>query len=225
MAKGTLKVIFKPGGYEAYKDQAPITKPNWRVIASMVAVIFACGVIFALVSFLAIPRFIPKKSNVQNPVAIEDIVQDTVTVESAYQVLVSDPLPTVPPSPSATHTMEPTVDLEATMLFVSHQLEVLQSQTPVPTSTGLPTQTPPPTIAAAETLEVEPTVHYDQYAIVNVDCVVIREAPGREFNALDSACRGAEFPVIETYGQWTRVYHPAHQTAWIATWLLRIEDR
>ena len=219
MAKSKLKVIHKPGGYEAYKDQAPIRKPNWRVIMAMGTSIFMCGAIAALLLFL-----VPQGIKYFNP--SKESLEVEVTEQSAFSSLISQPLPTftpsVTPTPTLEATIEPTLDLEATLNAVSAQLEALQSQ---PTSTIPPTQTPNIIVETTQ-IFIEPTeIIYDQYATVIVDCSIIRAAPGREYRALDSACRGAEYPVLDTYGQWTRILHPSYETAWIASWLIRIENR
>lgn len=223
MAK-KLKVEHKPGGYEGYKNQAPIRKPNWRVLLAMGASIFVCGAFAALLLFL-----VPQGMKFFNPPEPTiEILEVEVTEELAFNATISEALPTNTPTAMPSNTPEPTIrvaptlDLEATLNAVQMELEALQSQ---PTQSALPTQTPNVIIEVTEII-IEPTaIIYDEYAVVTVDCSIIRIAPGREFRALDSACRGAEYPVLDTYGQWVQVLHPAHETAWIANWLVRIEQR
>lgn len=221
---GKLKIVQEKAGVEAYKNETQIRKPKWNVIMIMGASIFICGACAAL-SLFAVPQgmkfFNP-------PEETTEIIAMEVTEELAFNASISEALPTNTPTtvpsntPEPTIQVEPTLNLEATLNAVQQELEALQVQ---PTQSVLVTQTPNVIIEVTEII-IEPTeIIYDEYAVVTVDCSIIRIAPGREFRALDSACRGAEYPVLDTYGQWVQVLHPAHETAWIANWLVRIEQR
>lgn len=226
MSKNRVLVIHKRAGYQGYLDQKQIYKPQWKALLAIFILIFSCGAIVAA-GFL-VPQFFRKPKNGEAE-TITSIVEAPMTVDPAFSAIVSDPLPTMTASPVPTQTVQdramPTDDLMATVEFINLQLQILQSQTPIPTTTGLPSQTPT-IIPTQSSFTAEPTaLVFNQYAIVIVDCVVIRRGAGRQYEALDSACRGAEYGIIETFGDWTRIYHPAYETAWIASWLLRIEPR
>ena len=121
---GSLIVVHKPPGYEGWKDEKPIPRPNLRAILYIIGAIFACG--FTCASTATIVYFQRSNSD-PKPVAIAP----THTMETTINVIQQSPIPTIEPTPTIQPTVEATVavpDLQATLDY----LKTLPTLTPQP---------------------------------------------------------------------------------------------
>lgn len=227
-----VKVLHKPGGYEAYKDMVPIRRPQWKIIGLFIGTIFTCGMVF--IAILTIPPLLNRgPSSISDAIATSEAIE--VTEESTesldFVAEVSTALPTETPLPTNTIEPTPTNDLESTVSFMATDMASLLTQqaiitptqgptlTPLPTFTPLPTYTPLPTLEPLYTS----TPDYEGFVVVAYNAVIVRASAGTQYQALDTAYLGERFGVLGTSGTWTRIDHPEHNPAWIATHLLSVE--
>lgn len=213
-----LKVIHRPGGYEAYKDQVPIQGANWRAILAIASLIFACGAVTTLA--VVLPRVFAAPALPTQQILMAELtaeltepVQPETTQDSNYSVAVSTPLPTLTPTSTPT---EVATDVPFDVLFAT--LDAMQTSaatwsalaammpTSTATSTALPTATP-----------------YTRWAVVTVDRAIVRASSGINYAALDVVSRGARYPVIQQHGGWTQIEMGYSYPTWVASHLLRIE--
>jgi hypothetical protein len=212
MSKSSIKVIFKPGGYEAYKDQVPIRKPQWKIILIMVAGIFGFGVICSTVSLLLLSQFWGKST----PPAVVELA----TEESTFQARISDAMPTNTPTTELTNTpiseTTATPDLQATLAHLDNRLSAMQTQTATPiTATQLASQRQPtvePTSTAIPSIGIATVVRCN---------ATIRVAPGTQYGALGAVC-GMTYPILALENGWVQVYL-GYSSGWIRSDLLKLE--
>lgn len=211
-------VIHRPGGYEAYKDQTPIRKPNWKVILGMISSIFVCGMVCA--STFLFWQFFNKPQN-NEPSRIESILQPQAIINPAFNVIVSSPQPTLTAIPSALPTQsstdsDPTSDnFLMTVEFMATQMSAIQTQTAQPIITE---------VVITATSSAIPSPQYESVARVVYNNVIVRNGSTTNSTALTMVYNGETFGVLETVQGWVRVDHPEYETAWIARHLLRIEN-
>lgn len=228
MARRALTVIHKPAGYEAYKDQVPIRKANWRAIFAIVSTIFVCGALTSGV--FVVPRlFAPAPLPTLAP-TIEFAKTDLTPTETlGFRVAVNEALPTHTQAPTMTATLTPTPthtpDYGATLAVIQQTLEA-ETPTPAPTSDFLATLeaqqerlnqlalTPIPTATA------EP----QQVAIVIVDVALIRRLPGTDYRAMMRVEEGARLRVLSQAYGWVEVEYLPNSVGWISGSLVRIEE-
>ncbi len=139
MAK-RLRVIHKPPGYEAWKDERPIARPNLKMLLLILGGVFSCGIIVAA----AVGSTAWYKWGRPGPAPLPTLavlVLPTSTATERYNVMVIDQVDvTATPTPAPTDPTIPTPDLEATINFMLSR--------PAPTiAMSKAMTTPPPTIA------------------------------------------------------------------------------
>lgn len=219
MGRKHLKVIHKPGGYEAYKDQLPIRTVNAKAMFSVFGVVFALGVVTTLVfSALASSPQSQPVAAVPSPEATTEVTEATAEITEAAE------LPTVTPTMEPTSTTVPTVtptpvmDLQLTMDALNARMAQLEQPTltSVVTEVVIVTSTPEPIVTA--------TTAYAGTVVVIVDCAIIRAGPGTQYRAMASACRGARFPMLDTWNSWVQLHYEGANSAWIAAHLVRIDQ-
>ncbi|MEO1442447.1 MAG: hypothetical protein AAFV33_18750 [Chloroflexota bacterium] len=130
-----LRVIHKPAGYEAWKDEKVIGGPNYRVIFTVLGTCFMAGC--ACMATLA--GIFASMDGEPQPLPTQMAALPSVT--PAFQMVLSNQnAPTITPSP----TMQPTPDLNATLAVMLAEAERVAA--------GKPTLEP-----KTVTVEVEPT--------------------------------------------------------------------
>jgi len=148
-----LRGIHKPPGYEGWKDETTIRRPNIRAILATLALCFVCGGVSVGVALTL------NRGNQAAPVPTL-VTMDMITTPTAtqrYNVLVmQQPKATATPPPTATPEQSPTPDLEATLDYM-----VAQRVTE-----------PPPTMAAATAVPIfcegAPFTRYEHSAVLRV---------------------------------------------------------
>lgn len=212
MGKKRLRVVHKPAGYVAYKDEVPIRRMNLRAVLMIFGAVFALG----SVATLTVSALVSSQQPEQLPTLAPEITQE-VTLAVASPTNAPTMTASVIPSSTPTITPTPIASLKMTVDALSLRLESMREATP-----QVITATPAPAIAQP-TIAASVTPAYIGYAVVLVDCAVIRAGAGRHTRAIGSACRGARYPVLDIYNSWVQIVYEGFDSAWIANHLVRIE--
>jgi hypothetical protein len=113
---GRLRVVHRPAGYEAWKDEKTIARPNVRVIVAVIATMFICGAISGATGIGFLSARFRETPAPPTLVSLSELITETPTHTQTRQPTVT---PTVAPTQTALPTVTPilsaTPDLQATL--------------------------------------------------------------------------------------------------------------
>lgn len=113
-----LKVIHKPAGYEAWKDEKVIASPNYQAIAIILGSVFGAGGLCVAVLFLA---FLPPSEETPLPTRVvieiptQTPVMNVLVVNQINATSTATPTETLPSTATPEATPEATPDYQATV--------------------------------------------------------------------------------------------------------------
>ena len=120
-----VRVVHRPPGYEAWKDETKFHGPNWRFILIVLGSVFTCGCVSAT---LTVSFFLSRQTQVARlpTIAVLPSVTPIVT-EQRLVVVAAEPLSTATELPPVTETP----DLNATLNYLlAQQNELIATTTP-----------------------------------------------------------------------------------------------
>jgi hypothetical protein len=217
-----LRVKHRPAGYRGWLDTYTIATPNYRAIWMIVGGIFIAGMVTALmVMVFATPSPSPDIKRLK-----EDVQATPTPTFTTTQMIfiVSTAQPTATPTASATPTGTTAIDVLATISAMQTHAAQPTAQPPTPDILA--------TIVALETQrqrDVTPQIiatstPASPQAIVRVDAAIIRNGPGVDFRAMQTATFGERFDVVSQAYGWVQI-SGVFGTGWIAGWLVQIEGQ
>lgn len=121
-----LRVVHQPPGYEGWKDETTINRPNWVVIGAILLSVFCCGGLVATASFFAFMQR-DNKQVAQVPTLAILSTETPIPTEPLTVIQATHP-PTITPAPTNTPILETTAtpDLNATLSALIAQQNATQ---------------------------------------------------------------------------------------------------